>query len=130
MEENISKKLAKFNVPLKKAIYYYLLITKPIHKLADRRVELLAEILYLYTTERKNFARESDTWKKVFSKESRADIRDLLDMPKQVFSNYLTEFRKKGVIVNNEISPAYNPSISKDCTGYEVTFRFNIIDGK
>ena len=43
-EEGVSKKLAKFKVPLKKAIHYYLLITKPIHKLPDKRIELLTEI--------------------------------------------------------------------------------------
>ena len=125
-EEGVSKKLAKFKVPLKKAIHYYLLITKPIHKLPDKRIELLTEILHLYTVERKNFVRESDTWKSVFSKDNRANIRDALDMPKQIFENYLYELRKKGVIVNNTIHPNYNPIIEGECKGLEVTFRFDI----
>jgi undecaprenyl pyrophosphate synthase len=128
-EEEVSKRMAKFTVDLKTAIKYYLQLTKPMHKLADKRIELLTEILYLYTIEQKNFKRPNDAWTIVFSGENRANIRQKMDMTKQVFENYLSEFRKKGIIVNNQVDPKYNPSIKPGCKSYELLFKFDIADG-
>jgi hypothetical protein len=128
-EEEVSKRMAKFTVSLKSAIKYYLYLTKPMHKLSDKRVEILAEILYFYSIERKNFKRIDDAWTSVFSSKNRANIRQKLDMPKQVFENYLSEFRSKGILVNNQVDPKYNPSITPDCKSFELLFKFDITDG-
>lgn len=126
----VSKKLAKFKVNnTRKAIYYYLMITKPLHKLTNVKVKLLTEILYMYYKEKPNFVRDDDAWAKVFSRAGRADIRDELGMGKQVFENYMTEYRKENVIINNQVNPSFNPMITDDCNVYEVTFRFEIVDG-
>lgn len=127
-EENISKRVAQFKVKLKAAITMYLMITKPMHKLGDKQIEILTEILYLYTKEQGNFARQSDAWKIVFGRDNLANIREKLDMGKQVFNNYLYGLRKMGIIVNNEVSPKYNPLINKGCNIFELTFKFVIED--
>ena len=118
--------MAKYQVNLKSAIKYYLAITKPLHKLADKKIELLTEILYLYTINQTRFTVEDDIWRFVFNGDNRALIRSNLNMGKQVFENYLTELRKKKIIINNQISPAFNPSIKPGCTVYEMIFRFEI----
>lgn len=128
-EEEVSRRMAKFTVNLKSAITYYLQLTKPMHKLADKRIELLTEILYMYTVEQQNFKRPNDAWAIVFSGINRAKIRNSLDMPKQVFENYLSEFRKKGILVNNQVDPKYNPAIKHNCKQYELIFKFDIVDG-
>jgi hypothetical protein len=128
-EEKVSKRLAKFKVNIKDAIRYYYVITKPMHKLSDRCIDILTEIMYLYVSEQKNFVKDSDRWKIVLSLENRYNIRNSLDMQKQVFENYMYQLRKAGAIKDNKITPAFNPSIGSDCTGYEITFRFDIIDG-
>lgn len=130
MEENLSRRMAKFKVSLKSAIKSYLLITKPLHKLADKKIELLTEILYLYTVNQKRFTREEDIWRFVFSGENRALVRNNLNMGKQVFENYLTELRNKKIIINNQVAPSFNPSIKPDCNVYEMIFKFEIIDGQ
>lgn len=127
-EEIVSKRMAGFNVDLKRAIYYYLQITKPMHKLSDKKIDLLTEILHLYTIEQKNFVREADVWKIVFDGENRAKIRNNLDMAKQVFENYMSDLRKRGVIIDNQVNPKYNPSIAPGCTSYELLFKFNIVE--
>jgi hypothetical protein len=124
----VNKRAAQFTVNLKRAIQYYLMLTKPMHKLTNKKIILLTEILYLYAVERKNFKREKDTWRTVFDAENRHNIRTKLDMGKQVFENYLTEFRKEGIIVNNTVAPAYNPAIAPDCREYELVFKFNIVE--
>jgi hypothetical protein len=126
-EEKVSKRMASFTVDLKKAVYYYLQITKPMHKLSDKEMQILTEILYMYTTEQKNFARESDIWQIIFNKDNRAKIRESMDMPKQVFENYMTKLRKKKVIIDNKVNPKFNPSIAHNCTSYELLFKFNIV---
>lgn len=128
-EEKVSKRMAKFTVDLKTAIKFYLQLTKPMHKLADKRIELLTEILYLFTVEQKNFKRPGDAWTIVFNRDNRAKIRETMDMTKQVFENYMTEFRKKGIIVDNQVDPKYNPAIQTGCTSYELLFKFDIVDG-
>lgn len=130
MEKGLSRRMARYQVSLKSAIKYYLAITKPLHKMADKKIELLTEILYLYTINQSRFTVDDDVWKFVFNSENRALVRSNLNMGKQVFENYLTELRKKKVIVNNQIHPAYNPSIKEDCTTYEMIFRFEIKDGQ
>lgn len=129
-EEGVSKRMAKFKVDLKTAIKYYLQLTKPMHKLADKRIELLTEIIYMYTIEQQNFKRPEDAWTIVFNGVNRAKLRQKMDMPKQVFENYLSEFRRKGIIVNNQVDPKYNPSIVPNCKSYELLFKFDIVDGK
>lgn len=121
-----NKKVANFKVNLKQAIEYYLKLTKPMHKLSNKQILLLTEIIYMYTSERENFVREEDTWKKVFSSDNRYLIRTSLDVTKQVFENYLTQFRKKKVIINNTVNPVYNPFVFKDIKEYELVFKFHI----
>lgn len=123
----VNKRAAQFKVSLKQAIGYYLQFTKPMHKLTDKKITLLTEILYLYAKERPNFKREKDTWKIVFDAENRHIIRTKLNMGKQVFENYLHELRKAGVIVNNSVTPSFNPAIAPECKEYELIFKFNII---
>jgi len=127
-EEGVSRRMAKFTVDLKNAIRYYLQLTKPMHKLADKRIDLLTEILYMFTIERQNFKRADDAWTIVFNGVNRAKIRQKMDMTKQVFENYLSEFRKKGIIVNNQVDPRYNPAITPGCKSYELLFKFDIKD--
>jgi hypothetical protein len=126
----VNKRVAQFNVDLKKAIYYYLKLTKPMHKLTGKKIELITEILYLFAIERKNFKRESDTWKIVFDSDNMYKIRTELDMGKQIFANYLTQLRNAGIIVNNTIDPKYNPSIIEGTRDYELVFKFNIKNGE
>ncbi|MEE8565311.1 MAG: hypothetical protein V3S79_02870 [Candidatus Thermoplasmatota archaeon] len=46
---------------------------------------------------------DESKWQKVFSKDSRASIRNKLSLSVQSFNNALTDMRKNGIIVDNSI---------------------------
>jgi hypothetical protein len=125
-EDNVSRKMAKWDVNLKEAIKRYLVITKPMHNLRDKQIDMLTLILLKYTLERNNFKRDSDVWKIVFTADNMAEVRQTLDMNKGVFHNYIHKMKKAGVIKNGQIAPAFNPVLSPDTKALEIVFRFNI----
>lgn len=124
----VNKRLLTFKFDRKNAIYSYLQFTKPIHKLTDRKIELLTEFIYMYNLEKDNFKRESDAWDYVFNRDNRHVVRTNLDLGKQVFENYMTDLRKKGIIKDKKIHPAYNPFTNPNAKEYELIFKFNIVD--
>ncbi len=125
----VSRRLAKWDVNLEEAIRRYLLITKPLHNLRAKQIDMLTMMLLKFNTERSNFKRTSDVWKIVFSSDNMAEIRMTLDMNKGVFRNYIHRMKKIGVIKNGQVSPAFNPLLDENVKALEVTFLFNIKDG-
>jgi hypothetical protein len=128
-QERVGKRMAKFRVNLKGAIKYYYLLTKPMHNLSDKSIEILTEIMFMYVSQEHNIKDPEDRWKIVFDRDNRFKIRKELNMHKQVFENYMTGLRKAGAIKDNKITPQFNPAISQSNTGYELIFKFDIIDG-
>ena len=122
---NTTKKIAKIEASLFNTIYKYLEITIPLHKLQLSQVKLLAIILHQYHISTEND--EIDKWAKIFEYDNRIKIRERLsDMSEGSFNNHLSHLRKKGVIKNNRVNPAYNPSIQKEADVFELVIRFNI----
>jgi|SRR5690606_6013344 len=127
-EKKRDVKMAQFNIDLRRLLEYYLKLTKPMHKLKDKEIDLTVAILMMYYSELDNFARRSDAWKKVFEYDTKILIMEELGIANlQVFNNYLTALRKKGVIKNNEVVPNYTPITELDTDIFELKFIFNII---
>jgi hypothetical protein len=122
----ISKRLAKWDVNIRDAIKMYLLITKPLHNLRAKQLDMLTLMLLKFNNERSNFKRTSDVWKIVFSADSLAEIRMSLNMNKGVFHNYIHRMRKLGVIKNDQIAPEYNPLLEENVSELQITFLFKI----
>ena len=122
----MNKKVAKFKVNTRQAIARFLLITKPMHKLMNKEIEILVEILVLFTEEQGNFKRVEDAWKIVFSRDNMYNIRTKLNISKAVYNNRLYALRRKGIIKNNQVIPAYNPMIDPNNKSFELIFRFEI----
>jgi len=116
-------KLAVVKTDVRSAIYKYLEITIPFHKLIHSEMKAVATILYMYyLSEEKD---EIDRWAEVFTYDNRVKIREKLgDMSVASFNNILSNLRRKGVIKNNRVNPVYNPSIKKDTKSFEVTIKF------
>jgi hypothetical protein len=121
--------MAKFKVDLKNAIKYYYVLTKPMHNLSDKSIEILTEIMFMYVSQENNIKNPDDRWKIVFDRDNRYRIRKELNMHKQVFENYMTGLRRAGAIKDNKVTPQFNPAISQLHTGYELTFKFDIVNG-
>jgi len=71
----------------------------PLSKLNKTQLDILSELLRLSYV----YEGESRKWEKVFSRESRASIREKLSLSVQSFNNGLSSMRSLGIIVNNSI---------------------------
>lgn len=126
----VSKKIAIRKVSKKRAIEEFLMITKPMHRLTTQEIKVLTLILYIYYNEEENFKREEDRWKHIFDYETKNNIKDELNISNPVFQNILTSLRKKGVLENNQVLPKFRPNILKGDEVFELTFRFELINGQ
>lgn len=69
-------------------------------------------------------------WKEVFSYESKLEIAEELGVSSQSIENMLSQLRKKGVIVNNRLTPAFIPNMQHDLKNFELVINFKIMDEK
>lgn len=104
----------------------YLTITKPLNGLRPQEIEVLALFLYHFIDEQENFKRIEDCWKKVFSYETKLQIKEELGIQDYTLQNILSALRKKKVIVNNQITDYYIPKINKETENFQVIFDFSL----
>lgn len=90
------------------------------HKLNNKEMEILSEIVALYTYYKEKYdATIADTL--IFNTDSRNIIKERLNnMSDPVFQNYLSSLRKKGIIKDGKIFKAMIPP-SED---FDLTFKF------
>ena len=86
---------------------------------------VLAQFMY-YNNKYKHLEQEVRE-KMVFDTDTRMRIRQKMKMSEASFNNCLTILRKKGAIVENTLSKAYNIFTNGD-KKEELTFRFIIAD--
>jgi hypothetical protein len=99
------------------------------HDLSNKEIELISLLLESFVVMYKKYDDIDKAWKEVFDYDNKEKLMDELKMNKQVFNNYLTKLRNKGVIKNNSIVPMYNPFASSDCKRLELIFSLELVDG-
>lgn len=117
-------KSIKIPVNEKNIYYYFLIFTKPLHKLRPKEIELTAEIIYKFILEKDNFKLINDCWKKVFSYESKIEYCDNLNIKDYNLQNLLSSLRRKKVIVNNRVTKNYIPDIKNK--EFKLMFNFKM----
>lgn len=122
----INKKQATFNTTMRGCIEGFLGITKPMHKMTEQEMKVVALFLYYYNKDKKNFVRDIDLWKHLFDYDTKLKIREEIGVSNPVFQNILTSLRKKKVIQDNKITPYYLLNIREDDEAFELIFRFNL----
>ena len=91
------------------AIVLYLNVLYKFHKLTDKEIDTLAEIIIKY--KQLEIKYDKDVASKLFlDKDSRKEIREKLKMEDQVFRNYLVVFRKKGILIQTGIIKGFIPN--------------------
>lgn len=128
-----NKKIAKLNIKLKDLFFRWLDITKTFHNLNKQQQQVLGLLLYHHYTLKKEITNEKILWKLVFDYDTRVKIREDIifgekGLNSNSFENILSSLRKKKIIVDNKISPAYIPDLSLGSKEFDITFKFNIID--
>ena len=98
----------------KEIIRSYLEFTKPIHKLTDREMNFLTELIHKYYVEKEYFKREEDLWKKVFDYDSKLEDKKNLGIQDTSLQNLLSTLRKKKAINRDRVVESFIPDLSKD----------------
>lgn len=128
-----NKKVAKLNIKLKDLFFRWLDITKTFHNLNKQQQQVLALLLYNHYMLKKDITNEKILWKLVFDYDTRVKIREDETFGEKglngnSFENILSSLRKKKVIVDNKVSPAYIPDLTLGSKEFSILFAFNIVD--
>ena len=105
----------------KDTIHKYLKVLYQFHKMTDKEIEITTELIDTYSSFRDKYDKELAD-KLIFSVETKNEMRQRLgDMADPLFQNYLSNLRRKKVIVNKAIAPQYLPP-TKD---FKLVIEFN-----
>ncbi len=123
---------ANLNVKLKNLFFKWLDILKPWHGLNNQQQQVLALLLYYHYLYKKDTTNNKILWKIVFDYDTRLKIIEDEVFKKgltvSALNNILTVLRKKGVIIDNQISKVYIPELDMKSKSFKMVFNFNIID--
>ena len=111
-------------IPTSKEKYFlqYLALLYPIHKLRDKEMEVLSQLM-LYNDKYKNL--DDDVRNKIlFNADTKMRIRQKLKMSDGSFNNNMVALSKKGIIKDNILLKAWN--IFLDDQPMDLVFKFII----
>lgn len=121
-------KQADINIKLKDLFLKWLDITSSFHNLTSQQKHVLALFLYHHYKLKKEITNEKILWKLVFDYDTKALIKEELDLKNAGLQNILTLFRKRNIInEKNEITPVYIPALESGSKEFKIIFNFNII---
>lgn len=121
-------KIANLNTSVKGLFMKWVELTKPFHKLTTQQMTVLALFLFHHYKLKKEVTNEKILFKILFDYEIKQKIKDELDIKDSVFQNIMSQFRKKGIIIDKKISNNYIPILTKNSKNFKLIFNFNITD--
>ena len=120
-------KIANINVSKKDLFMRWIEITRPFHKLTSQHSNVLGLLLYHHHTFGKSISDNDLAWKATFSYDTKAEIKEELDIKGQHLQNILSTLRKKNIIKNNQVIDAYVPNVEQDAKSFSIMFKLNIV---
>lgn len=112
---------------LEEFFHYWLVFTKPFHKLGTREIEILSMFLLKRFELSKIIKEDSLVDKYLFSSDVREEIRSKTEFNKNHFHLILTNLRKSGILSSdNIINKRFIPDISEDITSFNLLYQFTI----
>lgn len=116
-------KKASFKIKKDDLYLYWLNLTRPIHKLPNADVNILVELLKLRDSYKGKILDDEILDEIVLSTKNRLFLMEKLDnMSPERFNNLLSDLRRRNVLQENKINPAYIPKIQKDTKKYSIVF--------
>ena len=111
--------------------HYWLVFTKPFHKLGNREIEVLSIFLFKRFELSKIIKEDSLVDKYLFSSDVREELRAKTAYNKNHFHLILTNLRRSGILSSeNNINKRFIPDISEDATSFNLLYQFTIKDDK
>ncbi len=123
---NTKQALIKTNV--KNFFNHWLVLTRPLHKLKQQEISVLALLLYHYFEFKKDITNDELAWKLTFDYDTKVKIKNELNIKlDQSINNILYSLRKKKIIIDQSISKSFIPNIdlNKD-NNFSLIFKFEI----
>jgi hypothetical protein len=123
--------MKKINIPVpvsgrRDRIKKYLLVLYQFHKLTDKEINLLTELIFYYTDYVDQYGDKLAN-KLLFDKDTSIQIRKNLDnMADTVYRNYLSNLRKKNVITGRTLNTKFIPPLNN----FELSVSFYERDNK
>lgn len=101
----------------KERVSKYLNTIYKFHKLTDKEIDIVVEFILTYYEISVTFKEASKSTKLInkllFDTDNRKMLQQKLGLKEEVFNNYLSKFRKKGVLINDMLNPSYIPPAGK-----------------
>jgi len=91
----------------------YLKVLYQFHRLPDKELSLLVELIYYYLKFFYKYNDEELAYKLLYDLDTKKEIRkNLENMKDPVFQNYLSTFRKKKIIIDKRIVKQFIPPVN------------------
>ena len=116
--------IAVYNVKKDDIFNWWLVLTKPFHKLTDREIRLVEAYLVEHSKLQDNINDDKLIRDLLYSTSTRKRIMETVEMDQAQFNNMLTLLRRKGIFKGKELNPKMFPNISKDADNFKLIFQF------
>lgn len=126
MAMNTKQALIKTNE--KDFFMHWLVLTKPLHKLSNQKIKLIALLLYDYFEFKKEISNDDLAWKLTFDYDNRTKLKKELNIKSdQIFNNLLYSLRKDKVIIDNKLNKSFIPifDLTKS-NNFSLIYKFEI----
>lgn len=126
-----NQSVATMSCEIKDFFNYWLVFTKPFHKLGSKEIEILSLFLYKRYELSKIIKEDNLVDKYLFTNEVREEIRSNTDCSKSYFQLMLTKLRQAGILSKeNIINKRFIPDLSEDVINFNLIYQFNIKNDK
>jgi hypothetical protein len=124
----MNTKQALIKTTQKNFFKHWLVLTRPMHKLAQQDINVLALILYHYFEFKKQVGTSDLAWKLTFDYDTKIKMREDLGFKNEIsLNNAFSTLRRAGAIKHNQVTPAFLPmlDLSKSNT-FSLIYKFEI----
>ena len=122
-----NQSVAPISCSIKDFFNYWLVFTKPFHKLGNKEIKILSYLLYKRYELSKIINDDSLLDKYLFNNEIREEVRLASNCSKPHFQLLLTKLRKAGVLLDNNIlNKRFIPDITDDTRVFNILYQFKI----
>lgn len=121
-----SKKVANLKCSRKEVFEKWIEFTRTFHGLRPQLQKVVVLLLVYHYEYSQIIKNEKIVWKQVFDYDTKQKIAAEVGVQMNTFDNLLAELRRKKVIINNTVSPLYNPNIKKDDKSFHIIINFKI----
>lgn len=123
-----NKRATSINVRPKSFFKYFLEFTEPFHKLTGQQQTVVALLLFYRYELSKVITNDKILWSQTFDYDQRMRICEEMKIKPVSLENLLSQIRKKGIIVDNQIIARFVPEIDESTKQFQLIYNFNIIN--